>query len=164
MGDLGNVKPNITLNQLLMLSPECKRVLSSALVARKEVEQQSVATMTTQAVDMSAPTVEVEISDYFILEVLTDGGSGVNIMTYDIMQKLGLTHLEPIPFVIRLMDQRCIKPTGILRGSETMMSRLTFTIDYVVLHTLAAANAYPLLLGRSWLFQAKVVHNWCKGP
>ena len=47
LGDLGNVKPNITLNQLLMLSPECRRVLSSALVARKEVEQQSVATMTT---------------------------------------------------------------------------------------------------------------------
>ena len=38
LGDLGNVKPNITLNQLLMLSPECRRVLSSTLVARKEVE------------------------------------------------------------------------------------------------------------------------------
>ena len=39
----------------------------------------------------------MEISDYFILEVLIDGGSSVNIMTYDTMQKLGLTHLEPIP-------------------------------------------------------------------
>ena len=38
LGDLGNVKLNITLNQLLMLSPECRRVLSSPLVARKEVE------------------------------------------------------------------------------------------------------------------------------
>ena len=62
--------------------------------------------MTTQAVDMSAPMVEVEISDYFILEVLIDGGFGINTMTYDTMQKLGLTHLEPIPFVIRLVDQR----------------------------------------------------------
>ena len=84
LGDLGNVNPNITLNQLLMLSHECRRVLSSALVARKEIEQQSVATMTMQAVDMSAPTVKVEISDYFIPEVLIDGGFGVNIMTYDI--------------------------------------------------------------------------------
>ena len=49
---------------------------------------------------MRAPTMEVEIDDYFILEVLVDGGFGVNIMTYDIMQKLGLTHLESIPFVI----------------------------------------------------------------
>ena len=90
LGDLGNVKPNITLNQLLMLSLECRRVLSSALVACKEVEQQSIATMTTQAMDMSAPTVEVEISDYFIPKVLIDGGFGINIMTYDTMQKLGL--------------------------------------------------------------------------
>ena len=43
------------------------------------------------------------------------------------------------------------------------MFKLTFSIDYVVLHTLAAANAYPLLLGRPWLFQAKAVHNWHKG-
>ena len=54
--------------------------------------------MTTQAMDMSAPIVEVEISDYFISEVLIDGGFGVNIMTYDTVQKLGLTHLETSPF------------------------------------------------------------------
>ena len=48
---------------------------------------------------------EVEIEDYFILEVLVDGGSGVNIMTYDTMQKLGLTHLEPIPFIIQLANR-----------------------------------------------------------
>ena len=40
---------------------------------------------------------------------------------------------------------------------------LTFSIDYVVLHTWAIANAYPLLLGRPWLFQSKAVHNWRKG-
>ena len=112
---------------------------------------------------MSAPTVEVEINDYFIPKLLIDGGSSVNIMTYDTMQKLGLTHLEPIPFVIRLVDQSLIKPVGILQGVKTMMSGLTFSIDYVVLHTLATANAYPLLLGRPWLFQAEVVHDWCKG-
>ena len=38
-------------------------------------------------------------------EVLVDGGFGVNIMTYEMMQKLGLTNLEPIPFVIQLADQ-----------------------------------------------------------
>ena len=44
-----------------------------------------------------------------------------------------------------------------------MLSGLTFSIDYVVLHTLAATNAYPLLLARPWLFQAEAMHNWCKG-
>ena len=39
LGDLGNVKPNITLNKLLMLSLECRRVLSFALVACKEIER-----------------------------------------------------------------------------------------------------------------------------
>ena len=70
------------------------------------------------------------------------------------MQKKGLTHLEPIPFVIRLADQQRIKPVGILRGVKIVISGLTFSIDYVVLRTLAAASAYPLLLGRPWLFQA----------
>ena len=40
-----------------------------------------------------------------------------------------------------------------------VMSSLTFLVDYVVLRTLIAANVYPLLLGRPWLFQAEVVHN-----
>ena len=43
------------------------------------------------------------------------------------------------------------------------MFGLTFSIGYVVLCTLATANAYLLLLGRPWLFQAEVVHNWRKG-
>ena len=50
-----------------------------------------------------------------------------------------------------------------MRGVKTVMFGLTFSIDYVVLHTLIAANVYPLLLGRPWLFQVEVVHNWCKG-
>ena len=62
-----------------------------------------------QAVDMRAPIIEVEIEDYFIPKVLVDGGSILNIMTHDTMQKLGLTHLEPIPFDIRLADQQEIK-------------------------------------------------------
>ena len=84
-------------------------------------------------------------------------------MTYDIMQKLGLTHLDSIAFVIWLNDQRWIKPIGSIRGVKMVMSSLTFKVDYVVLHTLVVSNAYPLLLGRPWLFQVEAVHNWRKG-
>lgn len=33
----------------------------------------------------------------------------------------------------------------------------------MVLRTLSASNAYPLFLGRPWLSQARVVHDWKKG-
>ena len=76
---------------------------------------------------MSAPTLKFD--DYFILEVLIDGGSRVNIRTYETMKKLGLTNLEPILFVIHLVNQRRIKPMVILRGVKTLISGLSFAID-----------------------------------
>ena len=81
-----------------------------------------------QAVDVSAPTMEVEMGDYFIVEVLIDGGFGVNIMTYETMQKSGLNNLKLIPFVIQLANQQLIKPMGILRGVKMVMSSLTFSV------------------------------------
>ena len=56
-----------------MLSPKCRRVLSSTLIGHGQIEPQTIDVVSTQAVDMSAPSVEGEIEDYFILEVLVDG-------------------------------------------------------------------------------------------
>ena len=67
LGHLGNVNANITLNQLLLLSLECQRVLPLAFLSQREMELQMVAVMTNQAIDMSASTLEVEIDDYSFL-------------------------------------------------------------------------------------------------
>lgn len=94
------------------------------LVSRKDIEQQLIASISSQTVDMSAPTLEVEVDDCSISGVLVGGGSGVNIMTYETMKKLGLSQLETIPFVIRLANQSRIKPIGILKNVRTSVARL----------------------------------------
>ena len=86
-----------------MLSPKYRRVFYSALVTQREIEPQMISAIMTQAVDMSAPTLEVEIDDYFISKLLIDGGSRVNIMTYETMKRLGLTNLEPFHLLFDLL-------------------------------------------------------------
>lgn len=62
-----------------------------------------VVTRSIQAIGMSAPTLPVKIDKYFIYEVLIDGKSRVNIMTYETMKRLGLINLESIHLLFDLL-------------------------------------------------------------
>lgn len=52
------------------------------------------------------------------------------------------------------------QPEGLLRGVVIDISGLTFAVSLVVLNVLEADEDYNIILGRPWLRQAKVKHNW----
>ena len=96
----------------------------------------------------------------YIDKVLLDGGAGVNIITQAAFQKYGLTDWEPAPFSVRMADQRRVQPVGLLKGVVIDVAGLTFTVALVVLSIVEAADDYNIILGRPWLRQAKVKHDW----
>ena len=91
--DLDAIQPTITMKQLLAVSPECRVTLTSSLVRRqqrnKEIHEFSLNP------DPGAPTIDVSIDGVLITGVQVDGGSSVNLMTADTMEKLGLSNLLP---------------------------------------------------------------------
>ena len=65
--------------------------------------------------DLEAPTISVEIGNHNIAGVQLDGGAAINLITEQTMDELGLKNIEPTSIVLRLADQRKVKPLGILQ-------------------------------------------------
>jgi hypothetical protein len=52
---------------------------------------------------------------------------------------------------------------GILPQVKTSISGIVYLIDYIVFQPSTPNTSYPILLGRPWLYQAKVKDDWGKG-
>lgn len=113
--------------------------------------------------DSEAPTITVEIGQHCVIRVQLDGGSAVSLMTDQTMQELGFTNLEPTNIVLRVADQRRVKPLGIIQGVKTTVGGLEFHVSYLVVKPHSYAASFPILMGRPWLLQAQCVQIWHKG-
>ena len=156
--DLDAIQPTITMKQLLVVSPECHTTLTSSLVRHrqrnKEIHEVSLNP------DPGAPTIHVSIDGVLIIGVQVDGGSSVNLMTANTMEKLGLSDLLPTNLLLRMADHSKVLPMGILVNVDTNIARIVYKIDYVVFQLKSSTLSYPILLGRPWLFEAKARNDW----
>ena len=92
--------------------------------------------------------------------VILDGGSGVNVITEDLANKLGL-RWEPIPFNIRMVDNRTVVPKGLIRHAKVKVGGMDYLVNLVVITMQTPTqDSYQVLLGRPWLRDAKVKHDW----
>ena len=66
--------------------------------------------------DEAVPVILVTLENMGIDGVLLDGGSKVNILSYQMLAPLGIKEWEPTPFLVRMADQRRVQPLGLLRG------------------------------------------------
>ena len=78
------------------------------------------------------PTITVQIHHHSIHGVQLDGGVAVILMSDQMMQDLGLTNMEPTDTVLRVADQRHVRPLGILHNVQTMVAGLEFYVTYLV--------------------------------
>ena len=60
------------------------------------------------------PTIRVYIGNTHIPNILVDLGAAINVMTIEIVKKLGPTNLMPTDTILEMADRSMIKPEGIL--------------------------------------------------
>jgi hypothetical protein len=91
----------------------------------KQISKPSVATVvethaeldtTAIEVDNHMAVIQVQVGKNFIEDVLIDGGSSVNIITKNLITKLGLPKLKPTPYHLKMTNQSMTKPLGIIRN------------------------------------------------
>lgn len=109
--------------------------------------------------DYGPPEIEVQIAGCVITKVLVDGGSSVNIMTEATATELGFHHFETTPKILRMADQTRVIPAGALRKVDTVIGGRNFKLDYIIIQP-STPSSFPILLGRPWLYMAKVKVNW----
>ena len=172
LSNMDNIQPQISLRQLLAVAPTCRSALSSLLIRKRpktvdvvnEINNfEEIVDVNDISIDPGAPTVEVFIDGSLINGVQIDSGSSVNLMNADTMEEIGFTTMTTTPIILRMADQSCVKPLGILKQVLTTIGGIDFHIDYIVFKVTESISPYPILLGRPWLFNGRVKEDWGKG-
>ncbi len=97
-----------------------------------------------------------------ITRIQIDGGSSVNLMSAKTMEKLGLTQLRPTTLILKMVDESQVKPTRFLLMVHTIIIGMEYKIDCIMFKLLTLTFSYPILLGKSWLYQVKAKNDWGK--
>ena len=107
----------MTLEQLLWLVPRFSEGLLRSLLAAPAIEVQiASAEMGSNIIDPHCPGVDILIQGLRITGALTDSGSGLNVITTNTCQKLGLMDRTKCPFWLRMVDGSSVKPEGLMHN------------------------------------------------
>ena len=113
------------MNKISRVSPECCSTLTSSLVCCKEIHEVSLNT------NLGASMIDVSIHGILISTVQIDGGSSVNLMIVDTMEKLDLTKLLPTKLLLQMANHNKALPMDVLVNMETIIVMIVYKIDYI---------------------------------
>jgi len=126
---------------------------------KKRVNLPIVVVNFSQPEDSEAPEVTVEIEGCSIPKVPIDGGLGVNLMLQDTAFDLGFTAFEATEQILRMADQSRVNPVGKLLHVPTRIGGQDYLLNYMIIHV-HKGRPFPMLLGRPWLYDARVLVDW----
>jgi hypothetical protein len=92
--------------------------------------------------------------------MLLDGGSRVNIIMEKLRVQLGLSKLKPTPYGLHMVDQNIVKPLGLIKDLRILIHGIPYAVTFIVIQSSVLDHNYFMLLGRPWLNDVKVSHDW----
>ncbi len=92
--------------------------------------------------------------------MLLDGGSGINIIIEQLRLRLRLPKLKLAPYNLRMANQTTIKHVGLIKDLKIYVHGIPYIIMFIVFQNNVVYYNYSMLLGRPWLRDAKVAHDW----
>jgi hypothetical protein len=72
----------------------------------------------------------------------------VNIIIENLITKLGLPKLKPIPYHLKMVYQSMTKPLGIIRNLKIHIHGIPYIATFIVLKNNVVDSSYFMLLGR----------------
>ena len=152
-----------TLGQLLRDNPSYRRQLRSLLVGKRRRRKLppvgNIADVRSVSEDLGSPEVDIQINGCSIPFVTIDGGSGVNLIVESTAHSLGFDKFESTLRTLRLADGARVLPVGILSNIPTLIGGISYPLNYLVLRP-RRPSTFPILIGRPWLYKAKVIEDW----
>ena len=159
-----NYKLQVTMRDLFSLSPSLTEFIRSRLTeavtqpSRTPTTEELIAA--TEAIDKHMPVISICIGKNIVDDVLLDGGSGVNVITEEERRKLGLPKPSPAPFNLKMANGTIAKPTDLLQDVKIHIHGIPYIVTLTVIDCQTIKSNYSMLLGRPWLRNAKVIHDW----
>ena len=159
--DIKEQKANATIGQLLHDNPNYQKLVREEWPKkrRQKFRLPAVAVNFAQVEDYRAPELVVEVDGCTIPKVPVDRGSGVNLMLESTALDLGYTTFEETDQILRMADQSRVVPAGRLSQIPTWIGQVTYLQNFVIIRV-GTGRPFPMLLGRPWLYSAKVLVDW----
>jgi hypothetical protein len=111
-------------------------------------------------VDNMMAVIQVQVGKNIVEDVLINGGTNVNIITKNLRTKLGLPKPRLVPYDLKMVDQSMTRPLGIIRNLNIHIHGIPYIATFTILKNNVVDFSYFMLLGRPWLKNAKVTHDW----
>ena len=159
-----NHKLQVTMRKLFSLSQSLTELVRSRLTevvappSKTPTTKELIAA--TKAIDKHMPVISICIGKNVVDDVLLDGGSGVNVITEEERRRLGLLKPSPAPFNLKMANGTIAKPTCLLRDVKIHIHGIPYIVTLTVIDCQTIKSDYSMLLGRPWLRNAKVIHDW----
>ena len=159
--DIKEQKANATIGQLLHDNPNYQKLVREEWLKKRRQKfwLPTVAVNFAHVEDYGAPELVVEVDGCTIPKVPVDGGSGVNLMLESTVFDLGYTTFEETDQILRMADQSRVVPAGKLSQIPTRIGQVTYLQNFVIIRV-GTGRPFPMLLGRPWLYSAKVLVDW----
>jgi hypothetical protein len=104
--------------------------------------------------------IQIQIGNNTIEDVLSDGSFKVNIIMEQLRLSLGLPKPKPTPYNLRMADQITTKPMGFIKDLKIYVHGNPYIITFIPVQNSVVAFSYSMLLGRPWLKDNKMAHDW----
>jgi hypothetical protein len=112
------------------------------------------------AIDNHMVIIQVQIGKNTIKDLFLDGGSKINIITKLLRLRLGLLKPKLAPYSLRMVDKTTTKPMGLIKDLKIYVHDIPYITTFIILQNNVVDSSYSILLGRPWLGDAKVAHDW----
>lgn len=84
----------------------------------------------------------------------------MNIIIDDLHKRIGLHAPRPTPYNLQMVDQTTTKLVGMIRDVRINIHGIPYTVTFIVVNNIVVDDSYFMLLGRPWLRNAKIFHDW----
>jgi hypothetical protein len=152
----------ITIDQLLKLAPDVNMYLTTTnkqSAPNEGTTSKAIITIDAMVVDHQMTIIVAHVRKNMVDDVLLDGRLGVNAIKYGLKQILKLPPPQPVPFNLLMVDFSFIKPVGIVPNIRIRIHGISSIVTFTMMNNKAMDLTYSMLLGRPWLWDAKVVHD-----
>jgi hypothetical protein len=160
--DICSCSVNATVGQLLEDNPKYQKQVKEILTRRRKRQLPKVGLEVDVRMiceDLGAPELDCVINNCRVRYAPVDGGSGVNIMIDTTAEQLGYHELQPTARAMRLANGARVIPKGVLVDVPTIIADREYLLNFLVLQP-SRPSAFPLLIGRPWLYGAGVCEDW----
>jgi hypothetical protein len=95
-----------------------------------------------------------------MVDILLDGGSGVNAIINGLKWKLRLLPPQLVPFNLQMANFSFNKPLGIIPNIRIKVYGIPYIVTFTIMNNEVVDPTYSMLLKHPWLWDTKVIFDW----